>query len=327
MRVSVSLWSAGALAALAFAAPAHADDKVWEAGVTSAGGPRLAVVDIDSADSVQVFRCPNGADCEPLPFAGVGSVFGRPVDLSTAAPGDVFEARFTQSGSVVQTDRTPPWLGTYVVTRRPAVIGKLAEGAVVTGDAGTWSGGWDRPWRQEASSRIVACQRPDGIDCVEFSPFYPNVLLTSRQAGWYVFAISQIGSGHANDNTVTDYAYPPYPNPIAPIGVVAGTRAVSAAFGPVAAAPTPTPTPAPRPTASIRAKALRAKGQLSVARVTCPTSCTVNLTVSSAGRKTLHRTLRVTGTKALTIPPRHGKLKVRIVVGGKTLASGNSRAR
>jgi hypothetical protein len=35
----------------------------------------------------------------------------------------------------------------------------------------------------------------------------------------------------------------------------------------------------------------------------------------------------VKGAKALTVPVRHGKLKVRVVVDGKLVASGATRAR
>jgi hypothetical protein len=84
---------------------------------------------------------------------------------------------------------------------------------------------------------------------------------------------------------------------------------------------------APKPSASIRARALRRHHKLSFARVSCPIRCIVKLTVTGGGRKALHRTKVVTGTKALAIPPRHGRHKVRVVVDGKSLARGHSRAR
>ncbi len=85
-------------------------------------------------------------------------------------------------------------------------------------------------------------------------------------------------------------------------------------------------TPEPQPTASVRAQARRAKGALSIGRVTCPQRCTVDLTVSGGGR-TLRRSLSVTGLRALTIARRHGRLTITIAVDGKVLARGVSKAR
>ena len=84
---------------------------------------------------------------------------------------------------------------------------------------------------------------------------------------------------------------------------------------------------AKRPTASVRARALRRNGRLIVGRVRCETRCAVALKVSGGNRRAVHRTLRVTGAKALTVPVRHGKLKVRVTVDGTLAASGTMRAR
>jgi hypothetical protein len=327
--------SAAALFALLALAPsAHTGDEVWEAGTTSAGGPRLAVHDrtVFEAEpySVQVFRCPNGGSCDTQPLASTAGDYddygAQRVDLGSAAAGDVFEARFSRDGAVVRTERTAPWLGDYVLTRAPSVAGQPVADAVVSGDAGAWAGGWGERWQGASANTFAACRLPEGVDCVEFSPFYPTAKLESRWTGWYVFAISNVSSGHHGAPIVTEYGYPSYPNPIARL-VLAGNQALSAAFGPIAAASGPQPTaPRPQPAASVRSRALRAEGRLLVGRVSCPERCVVKLTVSGGG-KTIRRTLNVIGTKALTVPRRHGRLKVTINVNGKRLASGTSRAR
>ncbi len=317
-RISV----AATVAALAFGGSAHAGDEVWEAGTTVTGGPRLAVHDGSvfgtESYSVEVFRCPNGGPCEaqPLPFtAGDYEDYGgRRVDLSSAAGGDAFEARFSRGGVIVKTERTPPWLGNPTLVRPPSVTGRLIEGAVVSGDAGVWAGGWSERWQGSAAYSLAACRRPTAVDCVEFSPFYRMAKLEPRWTGWYVFATSTVFSGHHGATVVTDYAYPSYPNPRARLDI-SGNQAISAAFGPIQSQP---------PTASIRAKALRTKGRLSVGRVNCPRRCTVRLTVKGGG-KTIRRSLTVTGTKALRIPVRRGRLTVTVSIGAKQIASGVTR--
>jgi hypothetical protein len=102
------------------------------------------------------------------------------------------------------------------------------------------------------------------------------------------------------------------------------TVARSAAHGPVAGVPVMAPKP---PTASIRARSLRRNGRLHVARVSYESGCSVRLKVTGGKRRAVYRTLRVTGVKSLTVPVRHGKLKVRVVVDGKLVTSGATRAR
>ncbi len=53
----------------------------------------------------------------------------------------------------------------------------------------------------------------------------------------------------------------------------------------------------------------------------------MQLKVSGGKRRAFYRTLSVTGAKALTVPVRHGKLKVRVIVDGKLVTSGPTLAR
>jgi hypothetical protein len=81
-----------------------------------------------------------------------------------------------------------------------------------------------------------------------------------------------------------------------------------------------------RASGKVRARAQRRNGRLYVATVICPKRCAVRLTVSGAGR-TLRRSLSAQGATALGIAPRHGRLRVRVSVDGRLLASGWTRAR
>jgi hypothetical protein len=53
----------------------------------------------------------------------------------------------------------------------------------------------------------------------------------------------------------------------------------------------------------------------------------VQLKVSGGKRRAHYKTVRVTGANALTVPVRHGKLKVRVIIDGKLVASGATIAR
>jgi hypothetical protein len=240
-----------------------------------------------------------------------------------SVPGDVFEAHWIDQGTVAHIARTPDWQGPLTMTQGPSVQGQLTVGAALTAIPGQWVGGWGLPWGRSLYDRLVVCRNPDGTDCFTLAAAGQPVTLEARWAGWYAFATTMGYSGHTN--AISAQA-PPCPLPCALSAIFRSENSVaSAPVGPIAAAPAPTPRPLPA-TASIRARALRRDHRLSIARVNCPQRCAVTAIVTGGGKR-LKRTLTVTGFKALTIPPRHGKLKVRVEIDGKAVAEGISRAR
>jgi hypothetical protein len=302
------------------ASPAAADDFHWEATMTEAGEPTLGVWPTYGTlgGEVAVFRCPAGAaecDGQPLPVSAVKPEL-LSVALGSPASGDSFEARLSKAGKVVTTIRTPAWRGVPAVVRAPTLIGKPIVGHRVRMTLGTWTGGWDAGWpggwRNDASNAVVVCRTKAGAGCVLLARSYdPKPPLDAGYAGRYLFALSRI---YFWNGWVSAQLAPPYPiGDLKPSPVTT----ISAPLGPIVT---------PAPSASIRARALRGHGRMSVGRVTCRVRCAVRLTVSGGG-KTVRRTLTVTGTRALTIAPRRGRLHVKVVVDGKTLASGFSRAR
>jgi hypothetical protein len=79
-------------------------------------------------------------------------------------------------------------------------------------------------------------------------------------------------------------------------------------------------------TATIRTRALRRTGRLTIGKVTCPSRCTVGLKVTGKFR-TIRRHVSVTGAKALSVPVRHGRMNVRVTINGRLAAAGHTRAR
>lgn len=99
---------------------------------------------------------------------------------------------------------------------------------------------------------------------------------------------------------------------------------------PVTPVPTVAPGPSAAPSVKLRARALRRGARVTVARVTCPNRCTVSLSVADR-RRTIRRTLRVQGSAPVSILRgarlRPGRLRVRVAVDGRPLASGFVRLR
>ena len=324
---------ATALSLLGLASPAVANQP-WEASLTAAGEMQLSVLTPpglsgEPYDGVQVYRCPEGGACatDPLPSTRT-SEYRSTIDVSGSVGGDAFEARYSRDGAVVLTDRTVPWLGNAALSVAPSVVGDPMLGSTVKAVSGQWSGAWSPPW-QEVYTELFACRTPVATDCAflaerDYVKPFVGITLQERWVGWYLFARSQFWSGKTNaiGGTVpTPYGWP-YPTlgggPLV---------AISAPVGPIGPLPQQPVLAAKPATASIRARALRSKGRLSIARVTCPVSCRATLTVYGRGRKTLKSTFSVAGTKALTILPRHGRMTVTVSVDGKPLAGGLSVAR
>jgi hypothetical protein len=165
---------------------------------------------------------------------------------------------------------------------------------------------------------VAACREPTGGECWLIS-YSGSVALEPRWAGWYLFAQESRYSG----SSMGIPSLVPLPTPVTLRR--SATVSASAPLGPVCCVAAPVVKKAP--TASVRARALRRKGRLHVGRVTCETRCSVQLKVSGGKRRAVYRTLRVTGAKALTVPVRHGKLKVRVIVDGTLVTSGPTTAR
>jgi hypothetical protein len=269
-----------------------------------------------------------GTVCVPLPAGAYGpapapnSAIARPGDT---VAGTVFEAVATD-GPEVSTARTPAWRG-KVGAIPPAVIGEPTVGRQVGVTGDTWTGGWSPPATERTGGFLAACRQPTGGECVVLSYVDSGVPVPSGSVtidaawtGWYLLAQEYRQSGSVI--AMPQYAAPPVRLTV-PLRA-GGSAALSDPVGPIAAAPVVSK---PAPTAAVRRRALRRKGRLAVARVTCPERCTVRLTVSGGGRRKVRRTLHVLGTKSLTVPVRHGRLKVRVIVDGKVLASARTRAR
>jgi hypothetical protein len=314
MRLGLGCLAAIGAACLA-AGPAYGAEEIkWQASLAGDDGPSLGVVLAPAGATLEVFRCPGGGLCDArsLPVTQATDA----VDVSTAQAGDVFEGRLTQNGVVVASGRTAPWIGPATPTSAPSVQGAPIAGGTVTAVPGRWVGGWGDAWSGGVGTEVVVCRTAAGSDCRRLGGSPTTVGATD--VGGYLFALSSYGSGFSSGPVPP---MPPLPPTFPTIGPNTATFTASAPVGTVVPVASPVP-----PTATLRARALRRNHQLSLGRVTCPAVCAVKLTVSGGG-KTVRRTLTVTGTKALTIPPRHGKLKVTVTVDGKKLASGVLRTR
>jgi hypothetical protein len=96
---------------------------------------------------------------------------------------------------------------------------------------------------------------------------------------------------------------------------------VSAPVGPLGL-----PAAVASPSVKLRKRALHAKGRMSLGQVTCAQRCTVQVKVSGGGRKAKTTTFTLTGSRALRVATRHGRLAVRVRVDGKLAATGRVRA-
>jgi hypothetical protein len=312
------------------AGPAHAEGFI-DALYTSAGDPQLSLsLPSWTGASVTEWRAcpPDGAACTPVAGAVTALSPGE------TAAGTAFEVAYVDGG-VAKTKRTPVWAGRVASTAPPG----LASAAVTVGQPfqavpGAWSGGWNAlgNWNPRRAGQLVwACPQPDATACYLVGRGGESITLPAQYAGWSVIVEEYVsGATEPGGPIVSASLIPPF-TPVTrrqtePSATVALSRPVVAccvSAAPPAAAP---PAAAPARSASVRARALRTKGRLSVGQVDCPVRCTVRLTVSGAGR-TVSRRLSAQGTVALTVPPRRGTLKVRVVVDGQLLASGRTVAR
>jgi hypothetical protein len=335
MHVGLRVFATAALVLGIAAAPAHASAPYAIWNTDGNGDPSLVAA--DSGAIVTLSECVDGGStCTPVADQSAADGYANATPGETPA-GAVFKATFAYAGQPAVTWSSPIWKGRLSVTSPPTLtLTAPIVGGNAVPQAGSATGGWDGSLISVTG--VQACTLPTGGNCWTITYSGSSGPIDFRWVGYYFAALGSWGSISVLGNppmpamgALGPLPWGPYPW-AQPAPILPPVQSRSTFVGPIAAAEpasevstSPVTRPAP-PTASIRARALRGKGQLSVARVTCATKCTVELTVSGGG-KTIRRTLSVTGARALTIAPRHGKLKVKVVVDGKTLASGVSRAR
>lgn len=294
-------------ATFAPAAPAQAQiSSVWDAEMTAEGQPRFGVRGVGPGTVVTVHRCPGGGDCG----APIGSAAGWSsiewADMTGVEPGDVFEVRHAQGDQVTFSARTPAWRGTPTLAEPPKVSGELVVGERVHASAGRWSDagwapGWPGKWRNDVSTGHFVCASADGRDC-DYAPASADFELQPEWAGRYLFTTSDISFWNGWVAAIA-LREPPFD-----LGSGSGPMgARSAPFGPIRA----------KTSVTVRERALRRDGRISVGRVTCLPRCDVMVKVSGGGRPAYRTAFVATGTKAISAPSRRGTLRVRVHVDGR----------
>lgn len=281
----------GTLAALLVALTLPAQAPAQEApsprwGLTATGDPLGLREAVDPERPPQWWTCPPGEACRHV---AVGTSF---------APGETVRGasfRTGRSSTWIEDVASPLWLGRVAATLPPALEGVAAPGGTVKLLPASWTGGWVSG---VSTSAILACPSPSRTDC----EVLPAGAVLAKHRGWFLYAVEVRGSKDV---------------PPAPVSATRPERsalvAVSAPVGPVAAAP-------PRSDVTLRARASRAAGRVTVGRVTCAQRCRVELAVGS-----VRRTFSVRGTERLSVAgsrlPRTGRVKTTVTVDGLRLVA------
>jgi len=296
---------------------AHAN---WE--LTSDGQPLITNL---TGKPGQAFVCPpDGAACRPVAWNTVSFYFAAPSYApGETPPGTTFEL------STATSERSPPWQGKLTAVQPPAIVGRPFASGIVKAAPGRWTGGWGD---ERGSSSILACVTAEGRGCVSLpassgceipcvepkgsaGPATSLGAIPARMAGRFLLATE---SRRARDQRGW------------PIAVTApwsldrvfnlerrAHHSVSAPVGPIR----------PASTVTLRRRALRADGRISVGRVACAVRCRVIVKVTGGGERAYTKTFRVTGAHAITVPYRSGNLRVRVGVDGTLLQTGRVIAR
>ena len=224
-------------------------------------------------------------------------------------------------------------------TLTPTMRGTLALGQTLTPVAAQWTGGWGD---DVSRLSLYVCRTEGGDDCV-----VSGGALRAEHQGRYAFSV--VTRTASNDHVP---AAPADGTPAATVPTRTAIVVVSSAAGPIAAdvadaPPIPAPTApggggstpgtpgtpgtpqAKKPKVKLRKRALRRGKRVTVGSVTCATRCRVRLSVGD-GRRTVRRTLNVTGTKQLVIVNgsklrKKVRLRVVVTVDGKRLKTGRVR--
>ena len=299
-------------------AGAQAPTGLWS--LSSDGHPRVGNGLPVSVDALRY--CVSGGGCTELD------------DISLPyEPGDVAAGTFYEADVFGVTQRSRAWTGRVSATLTPTMRGTLALGATLTPVAAEWSGGWGD---DVSLLSLYVCRTEGGDDCV-----FSTGAVRAEHNGRYAFSVDWRAAN--NDHLGT----PPPDGAAATLPTRTATVAVSAPAGPISStavdappipapkAPgsspgtTPTTPKAKKPKVTLRKRALRSGKRLTVGSITCATRCRVRLSVGD-GRRTVRRSLSVTGTAQLKIVNasklrKKVRLRVVVTVDGTRLKTGRVR--
>jgi len=307
----------------------------WE--LSSTDDPLIYAPKQRAEDNYTIKVCPpGGSTCDLV------ADFVEP----TYEPGETPAGTFFEvwnNGTLVE--RSPEWQGRVRNTALPTLSGTVVVGGEVTQVGGTWSGGWAN---DRSDFVLMVCVTPQGNACIglpaaaQCRPCLENptkalvsaagpVGIPPVLAGRYLLAVEYRSSIDFRGRGIPVVAAPAQWNTQAAFNLQpsGSRRVVSAPVGPITVAAPQGPVNVAAPTVTLREKALRAKGKLSLGRITCAAeACKVSLKVSGGGKKAAVTTfLAKRGATAITTPVRRGKLTVRVHVDGKLLANGKVTAR
>jgi hypothetical protein len=251
----------------------------------ASGNPELTVdyFPDGAGDAMRWSRCApaGGPACKAIPSKN-GSA-----DLGPEPAGTVFKVTATYQGQTYASSLT--WGGAIGVAAPPALSGHTRYGAIVTGAAARWTGGWGSEFDQLG---IEACRSVRATGCVTLSgeelqcsasgcgslggvtgPITrPNrARIGNWYTGWYLFALdAHLGMNYSGlVGYSSPAAIPPWPTN--------ATVIRSGPYGPV--------TGPPSPRVRILPHARMHGSQLTVASARCAVSCHVWITVSRTDKR------------------------------------------
>jgi hypothetical protein len=324
--------AAASLAASAGGAPSRVgtDGVLIDQSYDAAGNPAL----IANVGNVGGTGRPRWSICSPPnPQVCRATGHNRGVDRSAflnpgrSPAGTVFEATL-KVGQKTYVARSGVWRGTVRAVSRPTLTGDPRVGSTVTPHAARWAGGWTgqpnppefgfegKP-PNEDEIVVEACRTATGGDCVNLSPSAESCgggvsrAVVAKWFSGYLFAFD------ARFAVPILCALPGYRSPYDVPPIKAGqTVARSAPRGPVIGSPAPSE--------SLLRDAVIRNGEVLVARIHCPTECTVSVMIAQAPEYP-SATVRLIGTQLIGVPRgrlRPGRLHVRVQIGNGPAING-----
>lgn len=287
------------------------------------GNPFVTAYDTQSGVDFGWKKCfPDLAACTAIPD------HGWHIDPGDTQAGTRFQVQ-PKSGASPEVVTSHVWNGRLHATSPSAILGSAQAGSVVAATPAIWSGGWgfDRDLMI-----VIACKRPALTKCEPVLPRRPivggrtwNLRVGSYFVGWSLYAINHRESADEEEfaEALRSQATDRYENE-------SGPTSFSPAFGPILETP------------GLGAKVPRqlhvANKRVSLARISCPTTCKVIAHVeardtqrSRSKRRDTYTRIKTTVSvsKWLRIParklPKRSRVRIIIHIDGG-LAADTSRS-